>query len=192
MEDIYKLRGKKLCNKDLYFKKIVNGSNYFIYSVCLDKNLTDCNKILVKVYEIKGWLRKEDVLKEGSYMKRGYELGISPELLGIEECKYDGKEFMFLVMENYGMGCLTELVNSPYYKKHSEFINKKLKELLDSLYDNNINHNDLHSGNFLYNIEEDGSIELKVIDYDNSNELNDKKRNYIIDILESPKKINVE
>jgi Ser/Thr protein kinase RdoA (MazF antagonist) len=36
---------------------------------------------------------------------------------------------------------------------------------LDALYDENINHNDLHSNNFLYSIS-NGDIEFKIIDFD--------------------------
>jgi serine/threonine protein kinase len=194
MEDIYNFKGKKICDKEIYFNKIVNGSNFLIYSACLDKSLKDCNKILVKVYEIKkrGWIKKEDIEKEANYMTLGYELGISPEILGIEECKYNGKEYMFIVMENYGKGTLTELLKSEYIIENEEKIKKELKRILDVLYDNNINHNDLHSNNFLYDIKEDETIELKIIDYDNSGELNEKRRNYKIEIIGSDKKLDVK
>ena len=59
-------------------------------------------------------------------------------------------------------------------------INEKLREILDVLYHNNISHNDLHSDNFLYKIHDDGNVDIKIIDFDMADKLNDDKPDYRI------------
>ena len=84
-------------------------------------------------------------------------------------------------MKNYSSGNLTDLLRYDYYEENKIVINRKLKQILDTLYDNNIDHNDLHSDNFLYKMNKNGDIEFKIIDFDTTTPLNSNERNYIID-----------
>ena len=55
--DPLELRGKKLCNSNLYFDTIYATSNFYIYSLCHDAELNNCTDILAKVYvlKLKSW-----------------------------------------------------------------------------------------------------------------------------------------
>ena len=192
MSDPLNLRGKKLCNSDLYFNTLYASSNFYIYSLCHDAELNNCSDILAKVYELKlkSWKGQKEIEQEIAFMKKAYDLRISPEFIGEEICSYNGKDYYVLIMENYGngttgYGTLTNLLlNFPDFVRirHSE-IQQKLKYILDVLYDNGIDHNDLHSGNFLYKINQDKEIEFKIIDFDAALELklnHTKPKKYII------------
>jgi len=168
--DIYSLKGKIICGArfELYFNEVYASSNRYVYSLCKDKKLNDCNETLAKIYELESqsWNKKEDIDKEAEYMKLAFELGVSPEFLGLQYCKYDGKEYAILIIKHYGSGNLTHLLRYDYYEENKDEINSKLKQILDTLYQANISHNDLHSNNFLYRMNEDGDIEFKIIDFD--------------------------
>lgn len=180
--DPYSLKSKKICGDrfDLYFNETFASSTFYVYSLCKDKELNDCNETLAKIYDLSYWKKKTDIDKEVQYMKLSSDLAISPDFLGIEYCHYDDKEYAILIMKNYGSGNLTHLLRYDYYEENKYLINKELKNILDILYDNNIDHNDLHSDNFLYRMNENGDIEFKIIDFDNAKPLNSSKRNYII------------
>ena len=56
--DPYSFKGKKICGDrfDLYFNEIFASSNFYVYSLCRDKELNNCDemitlKILNKNYE---------------------------------------------------------------------------------------------------------------------------------------------
>jgi serine/threonine protein kinase len=116
-------------------------------------------------------------------MQLASNLGVSPEFLGIEYCNYDGKEYAILIMQKYGSGNLTDLLRHDYYEENKHVINRQLKQILDTLYDNNVDQNDLHSDNFLYRMNENGDIEFKIIDFDKANLLGSDQRKYIIENL---------
>jgi len=99
-------------------------------------------------------------------MNLAFELGVSPEFLGLQYCKYDGNEYAILIVKHYGSGNLTDLLRYDYYEENKDEINRKLKQILDTLYEAKISHNDLHSNNFLYRMNEHGDIEFKIIDFD--------------------------
>jgi len=189
--DPLKLRGKKLCNSNLYFNTLYAISNFYIYSLCHDAELNNCSDILAKVYELKlkSWKGRKEIEQEIAFMKRAFDLEISPEFIGEEICSYDGKDYYILMMENYGngttgYGTLTNLLlNFPdFVRIHHSEIQQKLKYILDVLYDNGIDHNDLHSGNFLYKINQNGEIEFKIIDFDAARNFNQMKpKKYIIE-----------
>ena len=86
-------------------------------------------------------------------------------------------------MQKYGSGNLTDLLRHDYYEENKDVINRQLKQILDTLYDNNVDQNDLHSDNFLYRMNENGDIEFKIIDFDNANLLGSVQRKYIIENL---------
>ena len=115
-------------------------------------------------------------------MRFAHDIGVSPNVVGFEICEYDDVLYGVFLMELYGDGTLTDLINSEIYDKeeYRELIHAKLRMILDVLYDNNISHNDLHSDNFLYKIGDDGDIELKIIDFDMADELGDSTRVYRI------------
>lgn len=186
--DVYSLKTKKICGDrfDLYFNEVFASSNYYVYSLCKDKELNDCNETLAKIYEFKTqfWNKKENIDKEAEYMKLAFELGVSPEFLGIQYCKYDGKEYAILIVKHYGSGNLTDLLRYDYYEENKDEINSKLKQILDTLYEAKIAHNDLHSDNFLYRMNEHGDIEFKIIDFDLAEPFEDgDTRKYTIENL---------
>ncbi len=79
--------------------------------------------------------------------------------------------FGAIITKRYGKGSLTQLYGDPFYGQNEADIRDKLKYILDTLYRANIDHGDLQSDNFLYDII-DGEIEFKIIDFDSSCELN--------------------
>jgi len=183
--DPFSFKGKKICGDrfDLYFNDVFASSNNYVYSLCKDRELNNCNETLAKIYDLRYWKKKPDIDKEAEYMRIASNLGVSPEFFGIEYCNYDGKEYAILIMQNYGSGNLTNLLRHNYYEENEDAINRQIKQILDTLYDNNIDHRDLHSDNFLYRMKENGDIEFKIIDFDTTNLLNSKKRNYTIQNL---------
>ena len=181
--DPYLLKSKKICGDrfDLYFNEIFASSNFYVYSLCRDKELNNCDETLAKIYELGGWKKKQEIDEEAQYMQTSFNLGVAPDFLGIEYCDYNGKKYAILIMKNYSSGNLTDLLRYDYYEENKIVINRKLKQILDTLYDNNIDHNDLHSDNFLYKMNKNGDIEFKIIDFDTTTPLNSNERNYIID-----------
>lgn len=167
--DVYSLKGKKICGErfELYFNEVFASSNYYIYALCKDPKLEDCGNTLAKVYNMKH-KDIESVKVEAGYMEKASELGVAPEFIGLEECTYNGTRYTILIMGYYGQGNLTTLLYNGYYDENKEIINEKLRSILDTLYDENIDHNDLHSDNFLYSIDSKGDIEFKIIDFDNT------------------------
>jgi hypothetical protein len=192
MSDPYGLRGRKLCSSNLYFNTIYASSNFYIYSLCHDAELNNCSDILAKVYEVRleSWKGPQEIKKEIDFMKKASDLGVSPRFVGSEICSYNNKDYYVLIMENYGngttgYGTLSKLLlNFPdFVKIHHSEIQQKLKYILDKLYDNGIYHNDLHSGNFLYKINQNGEIDFKIIDFDSAHIFNPMKnpKKYIIE-----------
>lgn len=170
---------------DLYFNEVFASGNNFVYSLCKDNELKNCNELLGKIYKIRSETEEEDktsIEKETEYMKTAFDLGVSPEFVGIQYCEYDGKKYAILIMKNYGDGSLTTLLKNGEYNRNKESIDIKLKQLLDTLYDSKIDQNDLHSDNFLYRMNAD-EIEFKIIDFDNATDLDGRRRMYIIENL---------
>jgi hypothetical protein len=188
------LVGKPLCNEnskyiiDTYYK----GSNFELYSVKDNPNL------LIKVYPIKSWITEDYVENEAYFWKIASELQVAPNYITHTICpsfiidqRGVEKKYGFLIIEKYGIGSLTDLIIKGIYETNKEEINKKLKYILDTLYDNNIDQGDLHSNNFLYDII-DGEIIIKIIDFDMAKLLESKKRNYTIRVLgEDDKELGV-
>ena len=184
-KDPYQLFLKKVCGDiDLYLGDVMGGgSNTYVYKVCADPVCDRVVPLVAKIYKIDRDKSVEIVAKEVEFMRLAHDLGVSPKVEGFEVCEYDGVQYGVFLMELYGDGALTELIDSEMYavEENRENINAKLREILDVLYANNISHNDLHSDNFLYKRGDDGDIELKVIDFDIAKELGDDKPNYRIE-----------
>lgn len=182
--DPFDLKGKKICNiksKKLYFGDLFAGSNFYVYSVCVGENDQKCDKYLAKVYDKprKGWKNKSDITRERNFMVKA--AAVSPKVIGYVYCLYNDKLFAIIIMEKYGEGPLTDLLKNGEYEKNKEQIDRQLRDLLDYLYAINIDHNDLHSDNILY--KKIGSkYEFKIIDFDLSRNLDERKRTYEIEI----------
>jgi serine/threonine protein kinase len=175
--DPLNIKGQKLCGEhEYYIGDCFKGATYYVYRLCKDRELTDCDEMLVKPYKMK-WVKKQDVDKEAFFMKKASDLGISPKLIGVDYCTLNGDNYGLLLMEKYGDGTLEELFETDYPDTHPE-ITTSLRELLDKLYDNNMMQFDLHSENILYKKIGD-TIEFKIIDFGNVGELS--KRRYTID-----------
>lgn len=184
--DLYKLRGKKLCgrNHNVYIGDVFSSSNFLIYSLCENATLDKCEKVLAKIYKLnKTWLTSKKINKEVSFIKKASELGLTPKLLFRDICKYNKQKYYIVALERWGDGTLNDLSKTDYYKHNKQMIKDKLKHILDILYDNNINHNDLHAKNFLYKFENDELI-FKIIDFDLSTELDEDKPVYTINVLD--------
>lgn len=190
--DVYGLRGKKLCSDryTYYFGDCFSGSNFWVYTLCEDKEASKCDTSLVKIRPVSKWVTREVINEEARYMELASRLGVSPRFIGVDFCSAEGldiedtEEIGLLSVERYGQGSLTELYQTEYFREHVQEIKDKLKRILDVLYDNGIEHNDLHSGNFLYSFK-NGELELKVIDFDAAIPfIRGTKRDYSIAILD--------
>jgi hypothetical protein len=194
--DVYSLKGMKVCGEkfDLYFNEVFASSTFYVYALCKDPELQYCGDALAKVYPLDKYryINIESVKEEAGYMEKAAELGVAPEFIGLEICTYNDARYAILIMGHYGQGNLTTLLSNGYYEKHKEIIHEKLRVILDALYDENINHNDLHSNNFLYSIS-NGDIEFKIIDFDTAFPLSLGDRNYKIENigLSEPRMIDV-
>ena len=96
--------------------------------------------------------------------------------------------FGAIITKKYGTGSLTQLYitdDDSFYRQHEADIRNKLKKILDTLYGADIDHGDLQSDNFLYDILDDGEVELKIIDFDVSRKLGTRKRVYDIHVREN-------
>ncbi len=180
MSDPFKLTRQQVCDDTFYFKNVFSSSNYYVYSVCTDQALTDCEDILAKVYQIRPNKRMESINLEADFMEKASQLGVSPKFLGLRYCIYHNKPYAVLLMTKYGDGNLTTLLKNGMYETYKDDIHAQLKHILDTLYDHNIDHNDLHSDNILYKLTEHG-IELNIIDFDASLPLNKRRRTYRIE-----------
>jgi serine/threonine protein kinase len=182
-KDPYSLFSKKVCGDvDLYLGDIMAGGSYFIYKLCADPVCDHHVPVVAKIYKLDREKSVDVITKEVEFMRFAHEIGVAPKVEGFEVCEYDGVLYGVFLMELYGDGTLSDLINSDIYavEENREKIHAKLREILDALYQNNISHNDLHSDNFLYQIGDDGDIELKIIDFDMADELGDAERNYRI------------
>lgn len=180
IKDPYFLLSKKLCKYKNgpeygYIGDIYAGGTYYVYNVCNDPGCTIINPILAKIYPLdKHNKEPEEVHKEVNYMLKGFELGVTPDIISLLECEYDSKQYAIILMEKYGDGTLTDLLTTPLYNEFKRDIHLQLKTILDILYANNISHNDLHSDNFLFKFHRDLSNnilfdippEIKIIDFD--------------------------
>ena len=165
-KDPFELTRQQVCDETFYFNHVFSSSNYYVYSLCTDKELTDCEDTLAKVYPLNRMKRMSSINMEAEFMERASQLGVSPKFLGLRYCMYKNKPYAVLLMSKYGEGNLTMLMKNGMYETHKHEIHTQLKHILDTLYDHHIDHNDLHSDNILYKINEQGQIELKIIDFD--------------------------
>jgi serine/threonine protein kinase len=196
--------GEKICNSThtYYIGKFFTGSNYLIHSLCEDKTQNKCEESLVKIYKLYkrgGHTKIKNVEKEYLFMDKAFSLGVSPEVISVDFCyfkdKYElkkekrGKElttepnYGLISLKKYGEGTINNLYleNKELFNEHKLDIKKKIRDILDKLYENNISHNDLHAKNFLYKFK-NNIIEIKIIDFDlSTNTVTDKK--YDIDFL---------
>lgn len=183
IKDPYELLMNKVCGDiDLYIGDIMAGGSYYVYRLCADPKCDTIVPVVAKIYKIDGDKSADIITREVEFMRLANSLEVSPRVEGFELCEYDGVLYGVFLMELYGDGTLTDLIDSDIYsiEENREEINRKLREILDILYDNNISHNDLHSDNFLYKIGEGGDIELKIIDFDMADNLDDTERTYRI------------
>ena len=176
--DVYSLKGKKV-GEQFYFKDVFAASSSFVYALCKDQELTHGGDTLGKVYKLGEGKDVESIRVAAGFTETASKLGVSPDFIGLEFCSYD-HDFAVLIMAHYGQGSLTQLLNNGYYEDHKDVIHKKLRIILDTLYNENLNHNDLHSDNFLYTIDSAGEIEFKIIDFEYARPLGDRHRSYTI------------
>ena len=173
-KDLLLMTGKAIDNSDFYFGDLFAYSEFYIYTVC---SKSSCSELLGKMYKLSKYLNLKQLEQETTHMKLGYELKVSPECLGI----YTSGPYHVIIMQRFGEGTLTDLIKSGYYEKNMHTINSKIKHILDVLYDNHLDHNDLHSDNLLYAFNGD-AITLKIIDFDKSLPFNSNStRNYIVE-----------
>ena len=198
--DEFNLIGKNLCksgdeiDEKYTFFNVFGSSNTCVYSLCKKTGATtrDCNTYLAKIWQIEGWTDLAYVRNEANFMRRASDLGVAPKFIEQRFCKYNDKPHAIIIMEKYGIGDLTKLYTEGYYKENKEYIDSQLKSILDTLYDDEIDHNDLHSNNFLYDLDSSEKPIFKIIDFDSSEALDSSsQRNYKIEIVGSYKTINV-
>jgi hypothetical protein len=181
------------------------SSNFYVYKVCSPSDITDCDDLLAKVYQIteKGWITEKVLETETEHMYYINSLGIAPKFYGLKFINYNDSLYGILLMEHYGgkdlknSGTLDDLLHdlteSGYDMTIDEKgIKSKIKQLLDILYDHNLQYNDLHSHNFLYK-KIDDTYEFKIIDFGDITVIPDKRirRNYEIEIVSTKGSIDV-
>ena len=192
-KDPFKLQGQKLCGEDLelYFEDVFGVSNNYVYGMHQTKEQDGgCVEILAKVFPI-GATRLLQIGGPGNnqtfqaleteYLraKHAWEIGVGPKVLAVRRCTYKETEYAIFVMERWGIGTLSTLISSGYYQKHRTEINRKIKDLLDTLYMSGFDHGDLHSGNILF----DENMNLKMIDFEESQEIDADKRRESLNVI---------
>ena len=203
-KDVYNLKLKNLCNNDIYyFNDVFNKATHYVYGIC-NKETGECNKVLAKVYniDIPKWIpegiahvwnkTKKEVETESKYLKIASDLGVTPNYIGTYYCNYNDNDYGIILFEHYGDGSLTDLYDNGEYEKHKYSINSQIKVILDLLYDNKLDHNDLHTDNFLYK-KIGYNYLIKIIDFDGAKTFNvtkTKKRDYDIFISSTADKLN--
>ena len=174
ISDPFKLQGQKLCGDDLelYIGDVFGASNNYVYGMYKTRKQTpkdkDCVEILAKIYPLGGWWQTLQSLEtEYRRAEHAWNIGVGPEVFAVRQCNYEGTEYAIFVMKRWGIGSLTTLVTSGYYTKHQTEINRKIKQLLSTLYMSGFTHGDLHSNNVLF----DKDMNLKMIDFETSREI---------------------
>ena len=171
--DPFNLHGQKLCGGDLelYFGDVFGASNNYVYGMYKTREQTqedeDCVEILAKIYPISGWQTLQTLQAEYQKAEHAYDIEVGPEVIAVRQCEYKEQRYAIFVMKRWGIGSLTTLVTSGYYAKHETKINRKIKQLLSTLYMSGFTHGDLHSNNILF----DEDMNLKLIDFEGSNEI---------------------
>uniref|UniRef100_A0A6C0B8J7 Protein kinase domain-containing protein n=1 Tax=viral metagenome TaxID=1070528 RepID=A0A6C0B8J7_9ZZZZ len=189
-----------------YIGECAYSGNFYVYKVCSPSDITDCDDLLAKVYKIteKGWITEKVLETETAHMYYINSLGIAPKFYGLKFINYNDGLYGILLMEHYGgkdlknSGTLDELLHdlteSGYDMTIDEKgIKSKIKQLLDILYDHNLQYNDLHSHNFLYK-KIDDTYEFKIIDFGDVTVIPADKRirrNYEIEIVSTKGSIDV-
>jgi serine/threonine protein kinase len=161
-------------------KRFGSGS-FFVYSLNVDEKESN---YLLKDIPLKNYQQYYET--ESKYLKIASELGVAPKFIHNEIINKNGEQIGIIIVEKYGEGSLTQLYNEGILDdvRYALSIKKQIKTILDTLYANGIDHNDLHSDNFLYHYE-NGEYNIKIIDFDKSRPLNNRKRKYIIEIIDT-------
>jgi len=165
---------------DYYIKECAYAGTFYVYKVCapdsVNDRLTDCEELLVKVYQLHHWVTMKKVEFERDIMLKINDLNISPKFYGLHTITRNGKNYAMLLMEHYGgydlenSGTLDGLLQKGVTKTEEKYIKEKIKHLLDTLYKNHYQYNDLHSNNFLYK-KVNGQYEFKIIDFEEIKEI---------------------
>jgi len=160
--------GTTICNTkyviDSQFSKGTAGTIY---------NIKNNKKLLVKIIPINRSNNREQALREIGFMTKTSALSISPKIYNAKFCKFNGKNYAFIVMEKYGDGTLEDMfsafneMNFNRYKNNTvlQNIGKSITKLFDKLYALNIYHGDLHAQNILYKINKSGNVQFRIIDF---------------------------
>ena len=180
---------------DYYIGECAYVSNFYIYKVCTQSiendRLTDCNELLVKVYKLQFWVTTEKVEFERDIMLKINDLNIAPRFYGLHIITRDDSKYALLVMEHYGSGLensgtLDDLLKEDISKDSRTNIKVQIKQLLDTLYTNHYQYNDLHSNNFLYKKLKNGKYKFKIIDFEDIEQIPPDKpvdKKYKIEIV---------
>jgi hypothetical protein len=101
-------------------------------------------------------------------------LNIAPTYYGLKIFTYNDSRYGLILMEHYGgndlknSGTLEDLLKIYDIKQDEKGIKPKIKKLLDTLYENDLDYGeDLHGNNILYKKLEDDTYEFKLIDFEN-------------------------
>ena len=158
----FRINGKTYILKNLMH---TNSGSWYIYNVSefTCKGILKDTNIIAKVM-VTGWLKRENVISESSLFQKASNSNISPKYIGTTSRKQEnGKEMLIIFMKKWGMGTLDDLSKTMNITHPN--IHHKLKTLLDKMYNAKIVHLDLHPGNILYNIDKNGVLSFKIIDF---------------------------
>lgn len=182
MNDPLNITNTKICNSKFTFGKYwTRGVEGIIYHV---KEPFYNKKCIAKIISIKtphGRSIKQNIKKEIMLMTKSSSAGISPKIYRVFFCNINNQEHAVILMEKYGDGTFSELLNivkqKCIYNQNTEDlledIKLKVNKLVLNLSKLKINHQDLHASNILYKFTSRTTVELKVIDFGIAN-LNNK------------------
>ena len=170
--------GEKICNtKYVMAEQFSKGTVGTLY------NVKDNKKLLVKVMPINRRDNRSSIMREINFMTKAAAKAVTPKIYNAKFCEYNGKKYVFLVIEKYGEGTLEDLfsafnnMNFRRQKNNSilQDVGEKITNLLDNLYSIGIIHGDLHAQNILYRLTKSGKIYLKIIDFGYSKIINNNE-----------------
>lgn len=151
MKDCSRIKGFKpffkIDQKDIKLGPSVFKSN--IYSVVDNKNkvLPFIAKIELEISNKNTVKNKKRIEDEANVQSYAGLHGLAPKIYDFYACKHRSKEFYTILMER-----MEGVTLDDYIQKHRSVnseLKKKIKKVLDKLYDLGIRHDDMHGGNFI-------------------------------------------
>ena len=149
---------RKKCETNYYIKKVSNtifdvGAYGTIAEVCLK---SDC-KYIVKMIPLSHEQIYKTFLREALIAPMMAKEGVGPKIYDIFVCLNAG----YIIMEKWDSSIRNIIETNKFTEDHLEDITK----LIIKMHKKGIIHNDLHTGNILYKIDDAGNYKFSITDY---------------------------